>query len=64
MHICNHNKLKTVKNIWIDKQSQIKWSDEKTHPHLEINLPAAQTSPVTHIKQLQGKLKLFDISNR
>ena len=29
MLIYNHNKLETLKNIWIDKQSQIKWSDEK-----------------------------------
>ena len=48
----------------MEKQSQIKWSGKNTHSHPEINLPAAQTSSVTHIKQLQGKLQLFNISNR
>ena len=30
----------------------------------KINFPAAQTSPVTHIKQLQDKLLLFARSNQ
>ena len=30
----------------------------------KINFPAAQTSPVTHVKQLQDKLLLFARSNQ
>ena len=30
----------------------------------KINFPVAQKSPVTHIKQPQGKLQLYTISSR
>ena len=43
-----------------------KWTQKNKKKHMlipKINFPATQTSPVTHIKQLQGKLQLFNIRN-
>ena len=37
---------------------------KKKNPHPEKKVRVAQASSVTHIKQLQGKLQLFKISNQ
>ena len=42
--------------ICIDKQSSIKWSDEKKNIVIpQINCPVAQTAPVTLINKPQCK---------
>ena len=65
IRIHKYKKLKTIKNIWIHKQSYIKCIDEE---NTSLSRKKKTSGPlkhhVTQIQQLRGKLQVFNISNR